>query len=507
MEQYLLDFNWKVMAPELIIVSAAALLSLIDLLFKEHASRKWIGILGFLAVIAAESWVIYHLDAPAYQILGDTYRVDALSMTFKAIILAGAALVLLLSLSVHKRNLETSEGEFYYLFLTATLGAMMMVSSADFITLYVGLELLSISSYILVGIRKKHLQSNEAAWKYLVLGGVSSAFILYGMSFVYGLTGSTNLFIVQQRLMEVYTQYDMFVILSLFLMMVGFGFKIATVPFQMWAPDVYQGAMTPVTAFLAVVSKTAAFAFVIRIILIAYMVLINYQQWTEIVMPMLMIIAAASMIVGNIVALKQTDIKRLMAYSSIAQAGYILVPLITLSNLLFSATVFYLIAYLLMTLGVFAIIQTVTSKMKTSELKAFAGLHQRSPWLAAGMTVLLISLAGLPLTAGFIGKFYLITNTFLVGKFWLAGVMILTTVISYYYYFGIIRQMYFRSPVDGEKVAIPFTTAFVILVGVVGTIGLGVAPDWLLTELGSINWGSGFNLAENVNPATLLEQK
>lgn len=498
MEQYLLDFDWKVMAPELVIVSAAALLSLVDLFLKDSVSRKLIGYLSLLSLVVAGVLVVLEFDHPPYQILGDTYRIDPFSFVFKALILSGTALVVLLSLAQQKGEVETGEGEYYYLLLTAALGGMMMASSADLITLFVGLELLSISSYILVGIRKKVSASNEAAWKYVVLGGVSSAFILYGMSFLYGLTGSTNLFVIQQRLLDaVNGGYDLLVYLSLFLMAVGFGFKIATAPFQMWTPDVYQGAHTPVTSFLAVVSKTAAFAFVIRILIIAYIPLVSVGTWQEIVSPLLMWLAALSMVIGNAVAIKQTNAKRLMAYSSIAQAGYILVPLASLGFVLFPSMVYYLLVYLLMTVGAFSVIYLVTREAKNEEISAFAGLHQRSPWLAFGMTIFLISLAGLPITAGFFAKFYLIVNAVGSEHFWLAGVMILTTIISYYYYFGIIRQMYFRSPATTQAVSVPWTAAIVILIGIIGTIGLGIFPDPVVQALGEINWGAGFSLAEN----------
>lgn len=497
MEQYLLDFDLKVMAPELVIVSAAALLSVMDLFFKETVSRKVIAVLSLAAVLAAGVFAAMGFGHPPYQILGDTYRIDPFSLTFKTLILAGTALVLLLSFNLNKEEIETREGEYYYLLLTAALGGMVMVSSADLITLFVGLELLSLSSYVLVGIRRKDLKSNEAAWKYVVLGGVSSAFILYGMSFVYGLTGSTNLFVIRERLMQALNGgYEMFVYLSLFLMAVGFGFKIATAPFQMWTPDVYQGATTPVTAFLAVVSKTAAFAFVARILLIAYLPLFN-PQVSDGVANLFMIIAALSMIAGNVVALKQTNAKRLMAYSSIAQAGYILVPLSTVGFVLFPSMAYYLLAYLFMTLGAFAVLDVVTREGKNEEITVFAGLHQRSPWLAFAMSVFLISLAGLPVTAGFFGKFYLIINAIGMQKHWLAGVMILTTVISYYYYFGIIRQMYFRTPASLRPIPVPWTAGLVIALGIIGTIGLGLLPDTVLQSLGKINWGSGFDLAEN----------
>jgi NADH-quinone oxidoreductase subunit N len=503
-EQILLDFDLRVMAPELVIVSAAALLSIIDLLLKESRSRKVIGWFGLAAVVLAGVFVAMAFGHEPYQILADTYRIDSFSLMFKAILLAGTAGVFLFSLASGKEEWKSREGEYYYLLLTALLGAMVMVSSADLITLFVGLELLSLSSYILVGIRKERGEANEAAWKYVVLGGVSSAFILYGMSFAYGLAGSTNLFEISRRFAEgMGGSGHLFIYLSLFLMMVGFGFKVAFVPFHMWAPDVYQGASTPIAAFLAIVSKTAAFAFIIRVLLVAYSPLMSDASWMEVVSWMLMIVAALSMILGNTIALRQTNAKRLMAYSSIAQAGYLVVPFATIGLVpfdLFPSMLFYLVAYLFMTFGAFVVIEFVTKDRGHGGISAFAGLSRRSPWLAAAMTLFLISLAGLPLTAGFFGKFYLITSTLFNNQEWLAAVMILTTIVSYYYYFGIVRQMYFLPPYSDQKVPVPWLATIAILLGVGGTIGLGLFPEPLLTFIGELDWTSVLSIASSGAP-------
>ena len=283
-EKFLLDYDWTVLAPELTILIAATLMSVVDLAMGGKADRRFVAWIGIAGVAVAGLFVINYMDREPYQILADTYRLDDFANVFKLIILVGALLVLLVSQSALKRSDIAHCGEFYYLLLTAALGGMMMASSADLITLYVGLELLSISSYILVGTRKHVLKSTEAAFKYVVLGAVSSAFILYGMSFAYGLTGTTNLFEMQNGLTEAYNSgYAFFVLLSLVLMLIGFGFKISSAPFHMWAPDVYEGAPTPVTTFLAVVSKAAACALLIRIVLVGYSGLLNAmdQVWMD----------------------------------------------------------------------------------------------------------------------------------------------------------------------------------------------------------------------------------
>ncbi|GGE05140.1 NADH-quinone oxidoreductase subunit N [Marinithermofilum abyssi] len=491
MEKVLLDYDWTVMAPEIIIAAAAALLSLADLFLRENTDRRFFSWFSLAAVIAAIFFTVSRFGQQPYEILGDTYRVDDFALAFKTAVLSGVGLVFLLSAWGVRQEEIRFRGEYDYLLLAAALGAMIMTSSADLITLFVGLELLSISSYILAGIHRERYASNEAAWKYVVQGGVASAFILYGMSFVYGLTGSTNLYTIQQRLVEAYqTGYDAFVLLSLFLMLLGFGFKIASAPFHMWVPDVYQGAPTPVTSFLAVVSKTAAFALVLRIVLVGYIFLYQMQIWQQVVEPVLLVLAGLSMVIGNTAALHQTDTKRLLAYSSVAHAGYLLVPLSTLGAVLFESTFYYLIAYLVMTMGAFTVAALLEREAGHGNISGFAGLSRRSPGTAAAMTVFLLSLAGIPVTAGFFGKFYILMNALSTQHFWIAGIMVGTTVISYYYYFGIIRQMYFRPPASKDRMRVPMVPALLLVIGILGTVGLGVVPEWAVHWIGDLQWMS-----------------
>lgn len=489
MEKGLAQIDWMLLVPELIILSTAALLSILDLLMDRKVSRQYFGIFSLIAIIWAGIYLVWNFGT-FERMLEDTYLVDSFSTIVKLMILLGVFLVILLSLAKNSEDLQAYQGEYYYLLLIASLGGMVMVSSADFITLFVGLELLSISSYVLVGIRKKHLASAEAAWKYIVLGSVSSAFILYGMSFLYGLTGSTNLLVISNLIVSIMqSNYGLYMYLSLFLMIFGFGFKIASAPFHTWAPDVYQGAYTPITSFVAIVSKVAAFAFVMRILFI-FVPLHQTDEWKLIIQPLLLVLSVLSMVVGNTVALRQTHAKRLMAYSGIAQIGYVLIPVATLGHFLMESTLYYLLAYLLMTMGAFAVIFLVTEEAKNDEISAFAGLYHRSPVLAVLMTIFLISLAGFPITAGFFGKFYILLNTIhnpdqLV---WLAGVMIVTTIVSYFYYFRIIRQIYFRNPVNSTPLVIPWPIGFVVGIGFIGTVGLAVFPHWIVTLFSQVQW-------------------
>ncbi|HJV15858.1 MAG TPA: NADH-quinone oxidoreductase subunit NuoN [Bacillales bacterium] len=485
------SFKWEIMTPEFIIVVVAAVLSMVDLFMPKKADRKILGWVSILAVLAAIVSLVGLIDNGVTSILDDTFRLDSFAKAFKLIILVGAALVLFLAVSYKpKDGLEEYRGEFYYLFLGAVLGAMIMTSSGDLITLFVGLELLSISSYILAGMRKKNINSNESAMKYVINGGISSAIALFGMSYVYGLTGTTNLLSIAGKLHTLADSQQAYLLgLSFLMIFVGLSFKLAAAPFHMWAPDVYQGAPTPVTAFLSVVSKTAGFVIVVRILLSVFgfaatngpgsePILLNMQNY-------LAVIAGATMIIGNVVALRQTNIKRMFAYSSISHAGYILVALVSMNYFMFDAIWFYLVAYVFMNLGAFAVIQLIAEKTGSENISDYAGLYRRNPVLAVAMGILILSLAGFPGTAGFIGKLNIFTSAF-VGQdahYVLASVMIATTVVSYFYYFGVMTQMFFRPAADKSRFNIPFGILFVIFVSVVASVWFGVAPNAALDFL------------------------
>jgi NADH-quinone oxidoreductase subunit N len=474
------------MTPEFIILGVAAVLSLLDLFMPKKQDRRilgWIAILGIFAAIISVGGL---LDMGATSILQDTFRLDGFAKAFKLLLLVGAGLVMFLAVSYEaKEGMEEYKGEFYYLFLAALLGAMVMTSSGDLITLFVGLELLTVSSYILVGIRKYNLKSNESAMKYVINGGISTAITLFGMSYVYGLTGSTNIIKIASSLQSLADGHQVYLLGLAFLMiLVGLSFKLAAAPFHMWAPDVYQGAPTPVTAFLSVVSKTAGFVIVIRIMLSIFGIAASAGPGSAPILfkmqDYISFIAGATMIIGNVVALRQSDIKRLFAYSSIAHAGYLMVAFASMSSNMFYSMWFYLLAYLLMNVGAFAVIQLVTEKSGSTKIADFAGLYHRSPVLAVSMGILLISLAGFPGTAGFIGKLNIFIGTF-VGPsphYVLASLMIATTVVSYFYYFGVMTQMFFRPASDESKFTnIPFGIIVVLIIAVVGSILFGIMPN------------------------------
>ncbi|WP_312109602.1 NADH-quinone oxidoreductase subunit NuoN [Brevibacillus reuszeri] len=498
------QYDWSYLLPEFIILGFATLLSLLDLFAGKRLGKQVIGWLSLVGVVLAAVFVFVNvntLDKP-YSYMADMIRIDDYGNAFKLLFLAGTAFALLISLSYLKKGDVQHSGEYYYLLLTGLLGAMVMASSADLITLFVGLELLSLSSYVLVGLRKKSLQSNESAFKYVVSGGIATAITLFGMSYIYGLTGTTHIYEISMRLAEAgMAGYQFLVYVAFAFLVVGLAFKISAAPFHMWTPDVYQGAPTPITAFLAVVSKAAGFSLLFRVVMISFFNVTDgvgrffFQEGSL----YLGLMAAASMIIGNTMALRQTNVKRMMAYSGIAQAGYLLVPFVPPTTLFFSEVIFYLFAYLLVSFGAFAVIMVVAQEQQTEDLKGFAGLYHRSPIMAVAMSIFLLSLAGIPVTAGFFGKFYLFMGALAQENYWLSAIMIVTSVISYYYYFGIIRQMYMRPGATEAPMRVPRGIWVFVLVMAVATVFFGAFPG-LITDYVQTHFNPSFDFGNMLPP-------
>ncbi|MGD9677934.1 MAG: NADH-quinone oxidoreductase subunit N [Vulcanibacillus sp.] len=491
----LLELNWALLAPEFTIVIFATVITIVDLFMPNKTDRRILGWAGFVGIIIAIYFTLQQMNLGHVEyLLNNSYRVDSFGSFFKLIFLVGAGIVFVLSINDMDKNEIKDDGEYYYLLLTALLGSMLMASSADLITLYIGLELLSFSSYILVGIRKKSIKSNEASFKYILTGGVSSAIFIYGTSFIYGITGSTNLFVIAERLPDVFHGgFSFFTYIGFVLMFVGLSYKISVVPSYMWTLDVYEGAPTPITAFLSVVSKAAGFAIIVRIFLTSFGLLVTeievvndtpiytFFLFDEITI-IFAVIAGLTMIVGNTLALLQTNIKRLFALSSVAQAGYIIIPLATMLGIEYidlevSNIIFYLIAYLIVNLGAFTIITIVNRDANSEDISSFRGLYHRSPLLGIAMTTFLLSLAGLPVTIGFIAKFNIFISAITADSYILAGIMLVTSVISYFYYFGIIKQMYMRPGETEARVKISHSLQLVILILFLATVLLGIFPN------------------------------
>lgn len=480
------------LAPEFALLAASVVLLVVEMFLPARVNRDLIGWLVMLSLAVSAALVCAHMadlqasGEPAVSVLGGTYRVDDFANILKLVVLAASGLVVLLSLGSVRREDIPIRGDYYSLILPAALGAMIMASSAELITLYVGLELMSVTTYVLVAMRKSRPSSGEAAFKYLVSGGVASAFILYGMSLLYGATGSTGLGDIGSALAGSSDHpFERLVDVGFYLMVAGFALKLALAPFHLWAADVYQGAPTPVTALLAVVTKGATFA-------MAYRTLFNAmgQDERDLVLPALAVLAAIAMIVGTTGALRQSDTKRFLALSGVANAGILAIPLVLdlsyVHTSLFAEFVYYLIAYVFMNVGAFAVLAMVERAEGQTGLDAFAGLYHRAPWTAGAMTVLLCSLAGLPITGGFFGKLLILFGTVQTRAYWLAAILLATTVVSYYVYFRIIRQMYMRGGRTDEPIRVTAPAGIVIWVCALASVALGVLPRPILSWIDAV---------------------
>lgn len=457
-----------VFIPEIVIATMSMILLAIGLLVPYNA-RKGLMPLTAFTLIGVLSYSIYDFFYGRKVVFLDgMYMHDQFAVYFKVLFLA-AALLVVLSSRDYVQKIGVHRYKFYSLLLTATLGMMLMAGAGELITMYVGLELMTISFYILVAYLAKDARSTEAGIKYLVLGGTSSAILLYGISLIYGLTGSTELMVIAAQLGGKLTPASL---LATVFILAGLAFKISLVPFHLWAPDVYEGAPTPVTAFLAIASKAAAFAVLIRV----YLLTMNSQAFSETGLNMLLILAVATMILGNLIAIPQTNIKRLLAYSSIAQAGYLMVGIIAESVAGIKGVLFYVMIYVFANMGAFAVATHVAERQNSDEIKDFAGLWRRSPLAAVVMTASLLSLAGIPPLAGFVGKFYLFSAAMDQGYVAVAYVGFVMSMVSVYYYLSVVKVMFLAEgeglpniPVQG---AMKFTLLFTMLI----TLALGIYP-------------------------------
>ncbi len=456
--------------PELVLTAGALLLLVVDVL--ATGRRKLLAgvTLATLAATTVALWVVG--DAHA-EVARGLVAVDGFALFFKVIFLIGAALTVLMSV----RYLEIEgapAGEYDFLVLCATLGMMFMAGGTDLVTLFIGLETMAVAFYILVGFLKPSRRSNEAAVKYFLLGAFSLGLLLYGMSIMYGLSGTTNLRSIATALAG--QERDPRLMLAVILVAAGMGFKIAAVPFHMWAPDVYEGAPTPITAFLSVGSKAAAFAMLLRIF--AEGLPSMNADWRVI----FYVLSIVTMTVGNIAALTQSNIKRMLAYSSIAHAGYILIGVIAGTERGVTAALIYLMVYAFMQMGAFAIVIMLRREGVLGEdLKDLSGLHVRHPLAAFAMLLFMLSLGGIPPTAGFMGKFWLFGAAIDADYVWLAVIGVLNSAVSLYYYIRVVVFMYLK---DAEVVAAErpdSSLALVLSVAVIATILIGLYPQPLFT--------------------------
>jgi NADH-quinone oxidoreductase subunit N len=476
------NLDYHALAPEIILTAVLAVVLLADLFLDQ--SRKWLlsNIAAFGLVLAMVPILSLALsDTDVRSMVGGAYVVDNFALVLKALFL-GIGFVVLLMSSNYVEEGDYYKGEFYFLLLSSLLGMVVMSSARDLITIFVALETLSIPAYMLAGWRKRDLKSNEASLKYYLLGVLASAIMLYGMSLIYGFTGTTVLVDIGQQMAGNAASQPL-VTLAIVFIIVGFAFKVSAVPFHSWAPDTYEGAPTPVTAFLSVASKTGGFVALLQLIYVGFF------GRSDIWGPMFGILAALTMTVGNLIALRQTNIVRMLAYSSIAQAGYILVPFaIAGSNggeaakSSFTAAVVYLLVYAAMNLGAFSIVIAVARKTRSGEIASYGGLYEYAPGLAVLMTIFVFSLAGIPPLAGFWAKVFIFRAVIDAGTSWavlLGVVAAVNSVIALFYYSSIAREMWMSPVPDGDRTPIRVPTTLITALGITAAIVIvvGVYPQ------------------------------
>ncbi len=444
------------------------------------------GIAGLGLVLAAS----FFIDPTLIPADARFYVADPLAIFFKRFALVATILVLVMSIdyapvvesAIPGLGKGAGVGEFFTLPIFTCAGLMWMVSANDFISIFVSLELVTISFYVMVAYMRRSAQCLEAATKYFILGALSTGFLVYGITWIFGMTGQTSLAAIAEVLPTVPRENLMALMFGIALVLVALGFKVAAVPFQFWVPDVYQGAPTPVTAFLSVGSKAAGFVVLLRV-LEPFFVLPVLQERLVLVLA---VIAGATLIFGNLAALPQKNMKRLLAYSSIGHAGYLLMGVASVGAVMAgSAITFYLAAYLLMTFLAFLVLVVVSKVVGGAEIAKFNGLATRSPWLAGAMLVSMISLAGIPFTAGFLGKFLIFEAAVADGQYWLVGIGALTVACGFYYYLQVVRAMYWQ-PAPDDLPAIPVSLASKISMAalVLAIFVLGVYPQPILAMLG-----------------------
>jgi len=453
--------------PALIVLSAAGLVLLADLLprrgGREHLAA--LGLVGVVGALLATLWRWGDQDGRAFH---GMVVLDGFARFVTVVICYAAALILLISVDyLHRRGVGS--GEYYALVLFATAGMILLASAGDLLVVFLSLELMSLSLYVLAGLFKKERASAEASMKYFLLGAFASSFMLYGVALVYGATGSTSLAGIAAAAGQ---GRGPLLAIGVGLLFVGFAFKTSMVPFHMWAPDVYEGAPTSVTALIATGSKAAAFAALIRVLLVAAR---DFQADFAV---LLWAVAVLTMTLGNVVAIAQSNLKRMLAYSSIAHVGYMLVGLVAGGARGAGAVIFYLLAYTFTTIGAFGVITLCTRAGEEAvEVGDYAGLARRHPVLAAALGLFLLSLVGIPPLAGFVGKFYLFATALREGYVWLAVIGVLNSAVAAYYYLRVLVYMYMREP-DGAAAAWApsFAGGLALAIALAGVVLLGVLP-------------------------------
>ncbi|MEW6051343.1 MAG: NADH-quinone oxidoreductase subunit N [Candidatus Zixiibacteriota bacterium] len=500
MEPKLPDLNLTLMLPELFLFSWALVVFTFDLVTRRRSGSA----VGYLALFGLLITGVILSVTDYGKGFGMMFFSEPLAVFFKVIFLGAAFMAIGSSFGVMQTKIVNHRGEFLGLILFSTVGMMFLASAGELLTLYIGLELTTVPLFVLAAFFKDDKRSVESGIKYLIVGAFSSALLLYGLSFVYGLAGTTDL--MQIRINLAITQLSnqgnigLILVLSVVLTAAGIGFKLALPPFHQWAPDVYEGSPTPIAAFLSVGSKAAGLVAFARIFLTSL-----FAFWDPVMAPndwglLTSILAIAAMVIGNVVAIRQHNIKRLLAYSSIAQAGYIMIGMLALNDLGLSSVGFYMFTYMFANMGAFAVVALFEDKTGSCEIKSYAGLSKSSPFLAASLAIFLLSLAGIPPLAGFLAKYYVFAAAIkLAGSspynqwlYWPVGVGLLTSVFALYYYAYVIKTMYFAAEDSPYKLSAPFPASLVVAIGLAGVLLFGLYPGPILEFASSIPYSFGF---------------
>ena len=469
------EIDLYLIAPEIVITIFGFLVLMVDVFSPKKERKGYLGVISLIGILIAFFYTL-PLMGSASSGFGGMFTSDGYALFFKITFMIIAFLTVLISMGyAHREGIDF--GEYYALILFATLGMMLMAAGTHLMIIFLGLETMSISIYILAGMMREDRKSVESAFKYFLLGAFATGFLLYGIALLYGATGSLYLKDIAAYISSKNLLRNPMLLMSLVFLTIGFGFKIASVPFHMWTPDVYEGAPTSITAFMATGVKAAGFSALVRVFFSALPAF--RPDWTSI----MWVIALATMTLGNIVAISQTNIKRMLAYSSIAHAGYILVAFVAGNDLGTSGILFYLMAYAFMNLGAFTVVILLGKKGEENTLiNDYAGIGFKHPLLAAAMTIFLLSMAGIPPLGGFMAKFYVFSAAVKEKFYWLAILGVLNSAISVYYYLRVTVLMYFRES-EREITGLEFSPAsvFALILAVIGTLYMGIFPANVLS--------------------------
>jgi len=489
------------LTAEIVLAVAALVVLALDLIQARRAvttaaRMQMVGCVAGFGLIAAMIVLVLGWDLEPIVLLGGTLVMDQLTILFKVIVAVLSLLTVVISI---RYDVGRHVGEYFAMLLFGTIGMMLLISAEELIMIFVALELTSISLYVLTAFNKGSTtiarNSGEAAIKYFMFGGISSAFLLFGLSYIYGLTGVTSLDDLSRIISQSGAiQMSPLLAAGLLFIIVGFGFKVAVVPFHLWAPDAYEGAPTPVTALIATGSKVASFFVLLKLMLVSFGGVAGSAFWGHFASGwtmLLALVATASMVLGNFAAIAQRNVKRLLAYSSIAHAGYILVGMVAATKMGATSVLFYLIVYALANLGAFGVLAALSGRAGGEDMADFNGMARRAPFMSLLMLVFLLSLAGIPPLGGFLGKFYLFAAAVQrdpqqFGLLWLVIIGILTSAVSLYYYLIVLKHFYVEKPVDTSRIETPVYLNVALALVAAGVIALGLFPQAVLALLDNL---------------------